>query len=71
MKLFFKRHTEGFLTTFAILLVGITAWCFIWGMAFLVQNLNDIFAAPAIGAQTVSFNLSGAQSLSLKGLSSP
>jgi len=53
MKLFFKKHTEGFLTT------------------FLVQNLNDIFAAPAVGAQTVSFNLSGAQSLNLKGLSSP
>ena len=71
MKLFLKRHTEGFLTASAIFLVGVTAWCFIWGMTFLLQNLDDIFEAPTVGAQTVNFNLSGAQNLNLKGLLSP
>jgi hypothetical protein len=71
MEIFFKQHTEEFLLASAMVLVGVMAWCFIWGMIFLSENLNDIFALPGAGAPVASFNLSGAQSLNLKGLLSP
>jgi hypothetical protein len=71
MKAFLKKHTEGILTASAIFLIGVTAWCFIWGMVFLSQSLDTIFASPTGGPGTVSFNLMGAQSLDLKGLMVP
>ena len=52
----------------ALALIGGMLWCFIWGIIYVSQNLDDVFASRSGVIQTVSFNLSGARSLNLKGL---
>jgi len=53
---------------FAVILVGIMVYCFVWGMIYISQNLDAVFESKPIGVATVSFNLSGAASLNLRGL---
>ena len=68
---FLRKHTEGFLVASAIVLVGVMAGCFIWGMVYLSQNLDRAFDSHAAEAQTVNFNIAGAQKLNLKDLALP
>ena len=68
MKFFFRKHLEGFLVGFTIVLVGIMAFCFVWGITYVSQNLDSVFEARSAETQTISFNLSGAKSLDLRGL---
>jgi hypothetical protein len=67
MKIFFRKHVEGFLIGIALILVGVMLWCFAWGMIYVSQNLDSVFEPKSAGIQTVSFNLSGAQNLNLRG----
>ena len=68
MKIFFRKHIEGFLIGTAVILIGIIVSFFIWGIAYVSQNLNDVFASKSAGTQMVKFNLPAARNLNLKGL---
>ncbi len=68
MEIFLRKHTEGFLTGVAVALTIITFWGFIWGIIYVSQNLDSVFTSKPAGMQTISFNLSEAQNLNLKGL---
>ena len=67
MEAFFRKHVEKFLMGLAVILVGIMLWCFVWSMIYISQSLDSVFESGSTGVQTVSFNLSGAKSLNLRG----
>jgi hypothetical protein len=68
MENFFRKHIEGFLTGFAVVLLGVVVFCFVWGMVYLSRSLDSVFDVNASVASTTSFNLSGAKALNLRGL---
>ncbi len=68
METFFRKHTEGFLVACTLILIGVMAWCFVWGITYISQNFDDVFESVPATAQTINFNLSGAQKLNLRGL---
>ena len=53
---------------FAIALIAIIVSCFAWGMIYISENLDSVFESKPTVAQTVNFNISGAQNLNLRGL---
>ena len=68
MEKFFRKNTEAFLAGIAVLVIGIMSWLFIWSMVYVSQNLDSVFESMSAPTPTVSFNISGAQGLNLKGL---
>jgi CHASE3 domain sensor protein len=66
--IFFRKHLEQFLVGLAVLLIGIMASCFVWGVIYLSQNLDSVFTSKSAEVKTVSFDLSGARNLNLRGL---
>ena len=68
MEIFFRKHVEEFLIGFAIALIGVMLACFMWGMVYISESLDSVFESKPTTAQTVNFNLTGAQSLNLRGL---
>jgi hypothetical protein len=68
MQIFVRKHIEGFLIGSAVLLVGVLLWCFFWSMSYVSQSLDSVFETKSAGTQTVSFDLSGAQKLNLRGM---
>jgi membrane-bound acyltransferase YfiQ involved in biofilm formation len=68
MEIFFRKYVEEFLIGFAIVLIGVILTCFVWGMIYISESLNSVFESKPTVAQTVNFNLSGAQNLNLRGL---
>lgn len=68
MEIFFRKHTEEFLMAFAVVLIGFTIGCFVWGMIYASENLDNVFTSKPVVGQTIGFNLSGAQKLDLRGL---
>ena len=65
LKIFFRAHTEGFLIAIAIVLIGIIASCFVWGVVFVATNLDQVSEFKSGPAQNIEFNLSGAAALDL------
>lgn len=68
MEIFFRKHIEECLAACAVILIGVIIGCFVWGMTYISQNLDAVFEPRPVAVQIISFNLSGAQSLNLKGL---
>jgi len=67
MEAFFRKHIEGFLVGFALVMVAAIVVCFIWGMVYISENLDNVFGSKAVVAPAVSFDLPGARSLNLRG----
>jgi|GEM_PF-1156694 predicted thioredoxin/glutaredoxin len=66
--IFFRKHMEQFLVGLAVLLIGIMASCFVWGVIYLSQNLDSVFSSKSAEIKIVSFDLSDAKNLNLRGL---
>jgi hypothetical protein len=68
MEIFFRKHIEGFLVAFAIVLIAAMVGCFAWSMTYISESLDAVFEPRPNATQMIGFDLSGAQSLNLRGL---
>lgn len=65
---FIRKNLEGFLIAATIILVGVMASCFVWGIVYVSQNLNAALQFKPAVPQATNFNITGAQKLNLHGL---
>lgn len=68
MQAFIRKHIEGFLILAAVVLIGVMAFSFIWGLTFASESVNSVFQPPSAAPPAAGFNISGAQHLNLHGL---
>jgi len=64
----FKKNPEGTLIALAVVFFAIMLCYFILGVTTAVGGITDVFSANKNQPQNVSFNLSAASQLNLRGL---
>ena len=49
MEATFRKHIEGFLVGFAVILIAAMIGYFMWGMVYISQNLDSVFESKTAG----------------------
>ena len=64
----FKKHPDFILLSLAILLIGVLAASYIWGIQTLITNFKKTTFDQHENKTETGFDLEGAKALDLKGL---
>jgi hypothetical protein len=68
MKNFLRKYEEALLVVLALVLVAFIAIYFAWGIGYVIAEVNGTLNAQGSPPQNAGYNLTGAQSLDLRGL---
>ena len=59
MEIFFRKHIEEFLMGFAVILLGVMIFSFVWGMIYLSENLDSVFEPSSVSGKYDQFQSVG------------
>ncbi len=68
MKKLFKKYPEGTLIVLAVIFSAFIFYYFIGGMIVAARGIDNVFTVNKNATENMTFNLSGAAKLDLRGL---
>ena len=71
MRELFRKHIDGFLIAFAVVLAGAMVTSFVWGITYISVNMNRALNFKPTPSQNTNFDIPNAAKLDLKGLVQP